>query len=94
MHGFPARALETEYAKEQDYTERQAIQNSLIGNGFHLPLLMAFFAIPLQLDKGTATASTGDSWRGERTVPRSDHYEDEFKVRSSSQEWSTASRAC
>ena len=43
LHGLPARILDAVPTEGRTYAETRAVQNSLLGNGFHIPSLMLFF---------------------------------------------------
>ena len=55
IHGFPTRVVDAVPTKGRSRDQVVAIQNSLIGNGFHLPSVMLFFCALLSLvDKSAA----------------------------------------
>jgi len=56
VHGFPTRVVDAVPGNGRQRNQITAVQNSLLGNGFHLPSVMMFFCALLTLvEQGTAS---------------------------------------
>ena len=60
IHGFPARVVQGVPDEGRTYNEIRAIQNTLIGNGFHIPSLMLFFLALFTLVPQSNASPTAD----------------------------------
>ena len=58
IHCLPSRMLDTLPAGQCSSAQHRAKKNSLIGNGIHLPSLLIFFSLILQMARSTANPST------------------------------------